>query len=220
MFSYISGVKILNLKRSFKLENYWEEHWNQRYSTDEYIFGKQPNQFLKEELSKLKPGNILFPGEGEGRNAVYAATLGWNVDATDFSETGKKKAEKLSEEFGVKINYKIEDFTAFQPKENFYDAVGIFYIHQPEELRSQLFPKIIKSLKQSGIILFECYEKEQINYSSGGPKDESLLYSLEEIVNEFIDLEFEKLSKDNIFLNEGKRHTGEAIVIRFIGVKQ
>ena len=193
--------------------------WNQRYTKGDYHYGKEPNQFLKEELPKIKPGNILFPGEGEGRNAVYAATLGWNVDAFDFSEEGKKKAEKLAEELGVMINYQIDEFTSFDPKENYYDVVGIFFIHQPEEVKIELFQKVIKSLKPSGKIIFECFEKEQINYSSGGPKDESFLYSLEEVVTEFIDLDFEKLSKEKVILNEGKGHNGEGIVIRFIGKK-
>ena len=197
-----------------------KEQWNQRYSSNEYHYGKEPNQFLKEELPKLKPGNILFPGEGEGRNAVYAATLDWNVDAFDFSDEGKTKTDNLAEEFGVKINYQINDFTSFQPKENYYDAVGIFFIHQPEEVKKELFQKVIKSLKPSGKIIFECFEKEQINYSSGGPKDESFMYSLEEVITEFIDLDFEKLSKEKIVLEEGKGHKGEAVVIRFVGEKK
>jgi len=171
-------------------------------------------------LPKLTPGNILFLGEGEGRNAVYAATLGWKVDAIDFSEEGKRKAEKLAMESGVKINYLLYDFTAFQPKENYYNAVGILFIYQPEEVRKQLFQRVIKSLKPAGKIIFECFEKEQIKFSSGGPKDESHLYSLEEVVSEFIDLDFEKLSKEKIELNEGTCHQGIASVIRLIEVKQ
>ncbi len=193
--------------------------WNKRYSEEEYNYGKEPNNFLKEELIKLKPGKILFIGEGEGRNAVYAATLGWNVDALDFSEEGKRKAEKLAEEFGVKINYQIQDFSNFAVQKNHYDAVGIFFIHLEEELRTSLFNKLIFSLKPLGKILFECFEKEQLNYTSGGPKDIELLYSLEDVVNEFIDLDFDKLSKEKIYLNEGKGHLGDASVIRFIGIK-
>lgn len=196
-----------------------QEMWDKRYSEEEYNYGKEPNDFLKEELPKLKPGKILFIGEGEGRNAVFAAKLGWNVDAIDFSEEGKRKAEKLAEEQNVKINYQIEDFSTFIPQENNYDAAGVFFIHLDKELRTILFQKLIRSLKPSGKIIFECFEKEQINYSSGGPKDSSLLYSLEDVVNEFIGLDFEKLSKEKILLNEGKGHYGEAVVISFVGIK-
>lgn len=197
-----------------------KEFWNDRYSKDEYIYGKEPNTFLKEELSKLKAGKILFIGEGEGRNAVYAATLGWIVDAIDYSEDGKRKAEKLAGELNVNINYELHDFSTFTPRLNYYDAVGIYFIHINEELRSSLFKKLIASLKPNGKIIFECFEKEQINYTSGGPGNVDLLYSLEEVVNDFIDLDFEKLTKEKVFLNEGIGHYGDAVVVRFIGIKQ
>ncbi len=198
---------------------FMQEQWNQRYKKEEYHYGKEPNNFLREELPKLKPGRILFIGEGEGRNAVYASALGWTVDAIDWSEEGKRKAEALAKEFGVKINYTIADFNSFRPEKNFYDAVGIFFIHLDEELRTKLFGAAIKSLKPNGKIIFECFEKGQLGYSSGGPNDEALLYSIEEVVSLFIDLEFEKLSKEKVFLNEGNGHFGNGVVIRFVGSK-
>lgn len=197
-----------------------KEYWNQRYSQEEYKYGKEPNRFLKEELDKTKPGRILFLGEGEGRNAAYAAKKGWIVDAVDYSEEGKLKADKLAEELGVKINYEISNFENFQPKDNQYDVVGIIFIHLEERIRTALFQNIYNSLKTGGIIIFECFEKDQINFDSGGPKDYELLYSLEEVISGFIDLEFEKLSKEKIFLQEGAGHLGEAAVIRFVGVKK
>lgn len=196
-----------------------KEQWNQRYSSEEYKYGKDPNQFLKAELSKTKPGRILFVGEGEGRNAVYAASVGWNVDAIDYSEEGKRKATKLADETGVKINYEVIDFSNFEPESNLYDAIGIIFIHIDETMRKQLFDKLIKALKIGGKIIFECFEKDQLRYESGGPKDPELLFSLEEVVPLFIDLEFEKLSKEKVFLSEGEGHFGEGMVIRFVGIK-
>lgn len=196
-----------------------KEQWNQRYSSEEYKYGKEPNQFLKAELSKTKPGRILFIGEGEGRNAVYAASVGWTVDAIDYSEEGKRKAMKLADEAGVKINYEVMDFANFEPESNLYDAIGIIFIHLNETMRKQLFDKLIKALKIGGKIIFECFEKDQLKYESGGPKDPELLYSLEEVVPLFIDLEFEKLSKEKVFLSEGEGHYGEGMVIRFVGIK-
>lgn len=196
-----------------------KDFWNQRYADKEYKYGKNPNDFLKEELPKLTPGKILFIGEGEGRNAVFAATLGWQTDAMDFSEEAKKKAKKLAEEFGVKINYQLGDFARFTPKENYYDAAGIFFIHQDEELKAKLFQRVINSLKPSGKIIFECFEREQINYNTGGPSDVSFMYTIEEVKKLFGSISFDKLSKEKIILNEGKGHIGEAMVIRFVGTK-
>ncbi len=199
--------------------NIMKDFWNNKYSKVEYIYGKESNEFLKEELKKIQPGKILLLGEGEGRNAVYAAKLGWEVDAVDFSEEAKRKAVNLANENGVKINYMIKDLKEFIPKENYYDAIGVFYLHLKEDLRKSVNKKIISALKQNGKLILEVFEKEQIKYNSGGPKDESLLYSLEDITEDFIDLDFEKFSKAKILLNEGPAHQGEAIVIRFIGIK-
>lgn len=196
------------------------EIWNNRYSSHEYIYGKEPNQFLKAELDKIKPGKILFMGEGEGRNAVYAATLGWDVEAVDYSEAGKEKAEKLAIEKKVIINYCVEDLAKFVPKQNYYDAVVLIYLHLEEELRERVSKIAIDATKQDGKIILEAFERDQINNSSGGPKNAELLYLLQDVVEDFIDLDFEKLSKDNIVLNEGEGHQGKAVVIRFVGVKK
>ena len=85
----------------------WIERWNERYSNDEFAYGELPNNYLKEQLEKLAPGTILFPAEGEGRNAVFAAKLGWKVAAFDISNEGKNKAIKLAEKNKVEIDYQV-----------------------------------------------------------------------------------------------------------------
>ena len=201
------------------MKDQWKEHWNDRYLKDEFIYGKEPNKFFEEEVNKLNPGKILMLGEGEGRNAVYAASLGWIVDAVDQSQTGKAKAMQLSSERKVKINYYVEDLYSFTPKLNYYDAAVFIFLHLEESLRSLVFKKAIDSLKPGGKIILEVFEKDQIKYDSGGPKDEELLYSLEDISEELIELDFEKFSKEIVILDEGKYHQGKASVIRFVGEK-
>jgi len=194
--------------------------WNDRFSESGYAYGIEPNQFLKEVLQNLIPGKILFPAEGEGRNAVYAASLGWEVDAVDFCSAGKIKAEKLAAENKVKINYMLENLSDYAPLPNHYDVIAIIYMHLDDKvLQSSLHKKAIKALKHGGKIIFEAFEKEQIKYNSGGPKNEELLFSLEDIVDDFIDLDFEILSKETINLDEGKYHQGTASVVRFVGLK-
>ncbi len=197
----------------------WKDHWNDRYSKEEFIYGKEPNKFFEEEINKLKPGKILMLGEGEGRNAVYAASLGWDVDAVDQSEVGKSKAMQLSSERKVKINYYVEDLYSYTPKQNHYEAVVFIFLHLEENMRTIVSKKAIDSLKSGGKIILEVFEKDQIKYNSGGPKDEALLYSLEDVSEEFMELDFEKFSKEIITLDEGKYHQGKAAVIRFVGEK-
>jgi SAM-dependent methyltransferase len=195
-----------------------KNRWNERFSESSYAYGIKPNQFLKEMLQNMNPGKILFPAEGEGRNAVYSASLGWEVDAVDFSEAGKVKAEKLAAEQKVKINYRIVDLSDYIPEPNYYDVIALIYMHLDDKaLQSSIHKKAIEALKPGGKIIFEAFEKEQIKYTSGGPKEEELLFSLEDIVDDFIDLNFEIFCKELISLDEGKYHQGTASVVRFVG---
>jgi 2-polyprenyl-3-methyl-5-hydroxy-6-metoxy-1,4-benzoquinol methylase len=197
-----------------------KNRWNERFSETSYAYGIKPNQFLKDILQSLNTGKILFPAEGEGRNAVYSASLGWEVDALDYCESGKVKAEKLASEQNVKINYLIKDLSDFSFEPEFYDVIALIYMHLDDKvLQSDIHKKAIKALKPGGKIIFEAFEKEQIKYSSGGPKEEELLFSLEDIVDDFIDLNFEIFSKELISLDEGKYHQGRASVVRFVGTK-
>ncbi|KAF0162301.1 MAG: SAM-dependent methyltransferase [Ignavibacteria bacterium] len=196
------------------------EFWNERYGIQEYLYGTEPNVFLKQQLDNLTPGKILFLGEGEGRNSVYAASIGWLVDAYDSSSVGKEKAEKLAAERGVKINYELVNLKFHMlPKEQ-YDAVAIIYFHLPSEFRNAVYQEAIGALKPGGRLILELFDKEQFKVPYAGPKDEDLLYSLEDAVNDFIALDFEKLSKETIQMDEGNGHKGNGYVIRYVGIKK
>jgi SAM-dependent methyltransferase len=196
-----------------------KQMWNERFAKEEFAYGKEPNQFFKEEIDKLNPGRLLLFGEGEGRNGVYAAKLGWQVDAVDWSEEGKKKAEKLASENAVSINYTVIDLAGYSPKENYYDAVGLIFLHLPPELREEVHRKAVSSLKNGGVVILESFSKEQLSNSSGGPKNPDLLHSLEEIFSDFADLEIISFSKEKIKLDENTHHNGIADVIRYVGIK-
>lgn len=199
--------------------NFANDFWNQRFSGDEFIYGTEPNSFFKEQIIKLSPGKILLPGEGEGRNAVYAAKLGWSVDSVDFSSTAKLKAERLAEQNNVKINYHVEKLEMFSAAELSYDAVGIIFVHLDEKIRSEVHNKFYNSLKPGGIIIMEVFSKSQFGKTSGGPQDINMLYSEEDIRNSFPSIKFEYLAELKVNLSEGNFHSGEASVIRFIGKK-
>jgi SAM-dependent methyltransferase len=196
-----------------------KQMWNERFAKEEFAYGKEPNAFFKQEIEKLIPGKLLLLGEGEGRNGVYAAKLGWKVDAVDWSERGKEKAEKLAYENEVQINYIVADLSDYIPQKNNYDAVGLIFLHLPTEFREVVHQKIAASLNNGGVVILESYSKEQVANSSGGPKDPDLLYSLEEIFTDFAELGINSFSKEKVELNESRIHTGQADVIRYIGSK-
>ncbi len=196
-----------------------KDFWDKRYSEKEFAYGIEPNQFFKEQIEKLSPGRALFLGEGEGRNAVYAAKQGWQVDAVDFSSSAKDKALRLAEENKVKINYEVCDLSNYKFKENYFDLIVMIFVHLPIELRTIVFSTAISSLKQNGKMIIEAFNKEQINNTSGGPQSLDLLYSEKDVLSLVHDLRVETLESKTIELDEGEYHKGRADVIRFVGVK-
>ena len=193
------------------------ETWNQRYAQKEYVYGTEPNEFFKEQLSKLQPGKILFPAEGEGRNAVYAALKGWEVTAFDSSEEAKKKAEKLAEKNKVSIDYQISTIEDFVQEENSFDVIVLIYVHTAN--REENHRKLLRFLKPDGVIILEGFSKDQLSNQSGGPRSLEMLFSVEELKSDFKTLNDIHLSESTIELNEGLLHIGKASVIRVIATK-
>ncbi|MCK9424594.1 MAG: class I SAM-dependent methyltransferase [Ignavibacteriaceae bacterium] len=197
-----------------------KEMWNDRYASDTFIFGTKPNEFFKMQLDTLPSGKLLLFGEGEGRNAVYAASIGWDTVALDWSEKAKEKALTFAKQNNVLIEYHVGNFLEIPIESNSFDAVALIYIHLVEETRERLHKKAIESLKPGGTIIFEAFEQDQLGRTSGGPQNIALLYSLENIVNDFQDLDFKYFAKETLQLDEGDGHRGEAFVIRFTGIKK
>jgi len=207
-----------------KLNDIWTSRWNDRYSIEEFAYGEAPNNYLKEQLAKLPVGTILFPAEGEGRNAVYAAKLGWTVSAFDISNEGKNKAIRLAEKNNVSIDYKVGALETLGFENEKFDTIALIYAHFPANIKS-LYHKIFDNyLKKNGIIIFEAFSKKHLDYVTanekvGGPKDIESLFSIDEIKSDFPDYEIIELVEQDIELNEGIYHNGTGSVIRFVGRK-
>ncbi|XRE42553.1 hypothetical protein ACIVBQ_000757 [Tenacibaculum discolor] len=202
----------------------YKEFWNEKYQNTSFAYGKEPNLFFKEELQKIRTGKILLPADGEGRNGVYASKLGWDVTATDLSVEGKSKALKLANEFGIDLQYIVGDIQNLEfPKESF-DAIGLIYAHFTAWKISAIHQKLVTLLKSGGYIIFEAFSKNHLKYQNdnpkiGGPKDIDMLFSVEQIQQDFTGFEIQVLEEEEVFLNEGNSHNGKGSVIRFIGKK-
>jgi SAM-dependent methyltransferase len=192
--------------------------WNTRYGENKAVYGTEPNHFFKQFIDNHKPGTLLLPAEGEGRNAVYAAKKGWQVDAFDFSEVAMSRAMQLAGERHVHINYWVEDIASFKATKT-YDAVGLICVHLPAGVRKVFHEQAYRSLKSGGYLVLEAFAKEQILYESGGPRDSALLYSAPMICNDFPFLHLLSCGQKEIELSEGKFHKGKAVVLRMIGQK-
>jgi 2-polyprenyl-3-methyl-5-hydroxy-6-metoxy-1,4-benzoquinol methylase len=192
-----------------------KEAWDNRYKSNEYIYGYNPNEFISTEIKKIAPGDILLPGDGEGRNSVYAAKQGWKVTAFDYSSSGKQKALKLAKSENVNINYYVLDVNDFDSTLKF-DVIAISFLHLHANTRIDFHKNLKKFLKPTGQIILECFSKAQLNNNTGGPKDLNLLYSIDELKNDFTDYNIKSIDELDTILNEGQLHQGKASVIRLI----
>jgi len=196
-----------------------KEFWNDRYAGEEFVYGIEPNEFFKSELSNLQPGKLLLPCEGEGRNAIFAARQKWTVDAFDQSEKGKEKCLALADQYKVTVNYTIADALEIQLEENKYDMISLIFAHFPSTIRKQFHQKCIKALKPGGLLLLEAFNPLQLNNQSGGPKDADMLYTIPLLKGDFQDMDIKYLKELEVNLSEGKHHSGKADVIRLLATK-
>ena len=153
-----------------------ENLWDQRYSEPGFVYGREPNGFFKEFLDNSPPGKLLLPGEGEGRNAVYAAGKGWDVTAFDQSSVARDKAVEWAEQEKLAINYYVSELSGFDCRDGSYDLVAIIYIHLPPGIRTGIHRKLARCLKPGSRLIMECFHKDQLKYGTGGPPVEELLY--------------------------------------------
>ncbi|MDD3638217.1 MAG: class I SAM-dependent methyltransferase [Bacteroidales bacterium] len=193
--------------------------WDERFSQEEYIYGELPNEFFKSTLKDLPPGTLLLPGEGEGRNAAWAACQGWDVVAVDYSHAGKAKALKLAQKHQVKLDYRVQDLADLNFAENSFDAIALVFVHLPAAVRKRVHQKLIRSLKPNGLFILEAFHKDQLHYNTGGPKNAEMLYDSALLKSDFGDLQLRQLTETRTMLNEGNWHKGQAAVVRFIGKK-
>ena len=194
--------------------------WDERFKQTDYVYGTAPNAFLAEQLPQLPVGRMLLPAEGEGRNAVYAAELGWDVHAVDYSREGIAKARRLATERGVSLIYDYGDLSTWMPPEGTnYDALGVFFFHAREATRHAVLRRLSGLVKVGGHLIMEVFSPEQIGHSSGGPKAVELMYTPEELRMLFPEYEWLHFESGKTVLDEGPYHQGEAYTIRMVGRK-
>lgn len=191
--------------------------WDARYGQEGFVYGKAPNTFFKEYIDNQSPGQLLLPCEGEGRNAIYAAQLGWKVKAFDYSNAAVEKARVFATGVGVEIDYEVASVDTFQLMPEFFDLIALTFVHLPDALRLPFFDRLPGALKPGGRLILQGFSTNQLGLTSGGPKDLSMLYTIEQLKRELRGLKIESLLEQTVTLDEGPYHQGIAQVINLIG---
>ncbi len=201
------------------------EFWDNRYKENDYAYGEEANEFIKEVLPSLSKGKILFPADGEGRNSVFAASLGWDVYAFDISNQGKIKAEQLAIKNKVNIQYEVNDILNVNYKPEFFDALVFVFVHFPDKKNKEFYRFLNQFLKPGGTVIIEVFNKQHIEYNSinpqvGGPSKIDMLFSEDELLEIYQEFDI-KLCESIVYeLAEGGYHKGKGSVIRAIFQKK
>jgi SAM-dependent methyltransferase len=193
--------------------------WDERYGTDTYAYGREPNELLREEAKRIPPGPVLCIAEGEGRNAVFLAGLGHDVTAVDFSEQGLAKAARLAEERGVSLTTVRADLATYDPPEGPFSGVVAIFAHLPPAVRKRVHGWIPRVLAPGGVLVLEAYTPAQIPLGTGGPKDPAMTMTLEGLKEELAPLQIvigREVERD---IEEGAFHSGRSATVQVVAVR-
>jgi SAM-dependent methyltransferase len=157
-----------------------KKRWDERFTEKGFALGETANTFLRKHIDLLPPGRALDIATGEGRNAVFLAQHGFQVDAVDISEAGLEKARKLAKEAGVRIRTIPADLDIYPIPEEHYDLIANFYF-----LDRSLISKIRGGLKKGGRVIFETYLIEQRDLGTKGPRNPKYFLKHNELLRMF-----------------------------------
>lgn len=194
-----------------------ENIWNERFHSEEYYYGEEPNGFIQQQAYRFEQGQkVIAFAEGEGRNAVFLAKRNLEVTAIDYAESGLQKTKKLAQKHSVDVLTQKIDLLEEEVSSEEYDAAIMVYGHFHKNAQTMILNKMKKAIKPKGIMMLEVFSEEQLKYGTGGPQDIDMLYDPKEIlawcqgheVIHFFYGEQERVA--------GKAHTGLAHVIQLV----
>jgi len=194
--------------------------WNERFAGPEYVYGKEPNDFLKSVVGRLPKGRALCLGEGEGRNAVFLAQQGFEVTAVDSSDVGLAKAQKLAAERGVTLTTVVADLADYVIAPGTWSVVVSIWCHLPPALRAKVHAAAVQGLVAGGAFVLEAYTPRQLAHGTGGPKQVELLMPLEALRRELAGLELVHAVELEREVREGALHQGLSAVVQVLALKR
>ena len=162
--------------------------WDERYSQSELVWGAPPNAVVVERVTSLTRGRALDLACGEGRNAHWLATRGWEVTGLDYSAVALDKARRVAAEaprsVRERLDYRVADVTDTDLGGE-YDLVLMIYLHLAPEERLQVVNRAISALKPDGILMILGHDAVNLSQGVGGPQDAEILYTPDDLVNSF-----------------------------------
>lgn len=201
--------------------NHPQQTWNQRFATEQYIFGETPNAYLRSQVAHLKQGTALAIADGEGRNGVWLAEQGLRVDAFDFSENALQKARLLAERRHQSVQWHCSDWQSFDWKASHYNnVIGIFFQFANPSERKALFTKMDASLQSGGTLVIQGYTAAQLTFNTGGPGKLDHMYDEAMLREAFPQYDILDLTTYTAHIHEGSAHQGMSGLLGFTARKR
>ena len=194
--------------------------WDQRYAKPGYTYGTVPNDFLASVAHRIPPGKVLSLGEGEGRNAVYLAGLGYHVTAIDVSSVGAEKTLRLAADRALSVEAVVADLASHQIAPASWNGITSIFCHMPAPLRRRVHQAVVAGLIPGGVFVLEAYTPRQLKYGTGGPPVRDLLVTLSELRTELRGLDLEVAREIERDVQEGRCHQGRSAVVQVLAVKR
>lgn len=197
-----------------------ETFWNERYADETFVYGTEPNAFFKHFLDHCNIGSVLLPADGEGRNALYALHQGWDVTSFDYSEVACNKSKSFARKHQFELNCKAVSLESFETQEQF-DVIAFVFVPVHEQQLEAMINRYIGFLKPKGKLILEAFTKDQLQNTSGGPKDPNFLLDHKTVQSiHFKHAHLLSIYTQCVELDEGPFHQGSAHVIRLILEKE
>lgn len=185
--------------------------WNERYGASEQTFVRDPNRLVVAEVDGLTPGVAIDLATGEGRHAVWLASLGWRVVAVDYADVGLRRAQARAQADGHagRVALALADAHALRWPPQFYDLVLLSFFHPRPPERVDLYLAIANALRPGGRLVQVSYDKLHATEGVGGPRDPEILVDPPVVAAELAALGLEVKRADTVRLTTD---TGDTVV--------
>lgn len=189
--------------------------WDRRYSAPDLVWGAGPNRRLVTEVGGLPIGRALDLGAGEGRNALWLASLGWRVTAVDFSPVGISRLRDMAAERNLAVDAVVADLRRYEPPSDAFDLVILLYLQVPADLLDLVLARASRALAPGGTLLLIGHDVENLDRGYGGPPDPAVLQSPEQVkaaIGDVLDIRVAQRVERRVDTPEGPRTAIDTLV--------
>jgi SAM-dependent methyltransferase len=163
-----------------------QEFWDARYSSAERIWSGNPNPHLVAQVAELVPGSALDVGSGEGADAIWLATRGWQVTGIDLSTVVLERAAQLAaragQDIAERITWEQADVLSWDPAPRLFDLVSALFMHLPRLAREALHRRLAAAVRPGGMLLIVGHHPADLETAMGRPNLPDFFFTADELV--------------------------------------